>query len=88
MALEEDNRNGGHVLRQSGYTTGYAGKYHVGPSIKREDEYAKFALKYVPRDAPDSEAASAAAYEMEINLIGTGFGLLGYLHDHDPLHLE
>ena len=25
---------------------------------------------------------------MEINLIGTGFGLLGYLHDHDPLHLE
>ena len=34
------------------------------------------------------EPASAAAYEMEINLIGTGFGLLGYLHDHDPLHLE
>ena len=34
------------------------------------------------------EPSSAAAYEMEINLIGTGFGLLGYLHDHDPLHLE
>ncbi len=34
------------------------------------------------------EPASATAYEMEINLIGTGFGLLGYLHDRDPLHLE
>lgn len=34
------------------------------------------------------EPISAAAYELEINLIGTGFGLLGYLHDHDPNHLE
>ncbi|MCH9023398.1 MAG: hypothetical protein IID32_11650 [Planctomycetes bacterium] len=34
------------------------------------------------------EPTSAAAYEMEINLIGTGFGLLGYLYDHDPQHLE
>lgn len=25
---------------------------------------------------------------MEINAIGTGFGLLGYLHDRDPVHLE
>ena len=33
---------------------------------------------------PESEAA----YEMEINLIGTGFGLLGYLEDKDPNHLE
>jgi len=35
-----------------------------------------------------AEPTSAAAYEMEINLIGTGFGLLGYLYDHDPKHLE
>ena len=34
------------------------------------------------------EPTSAAAFEMEINLIGTGFALLGYLHDRDPLHLE
>ncbi|MBM4141604.1 MAG: hypothetical protein FJ242_09035 [Nitrospira sp.] len=34
------------------------------------------------------EPASAAGYEMEINLIGTGFAVLGYLHDHDPIHLE
>ena len=34
------------------------------------------------------EPTSAAAYEMEINLIGTGFGLLGYLEDRDPKHLE
>ena len=31
---------------------------------------------------------SDAAYEMEINLIGTGFGLLGYLEDRDPEHLD
>ncbi|MBT3367593.1 MAG: hypothetical protein HN416_10590, partial [Nitrospina sp.] len=31
---------------------------------------------------------SGAAYEMEINLIGTGFGLLGYLEDRDPEHLD
>ncbi len=34
------------------------------------------------------EPTSAAAYEMEINLIGTGFGLLGYLEDRDTKHLE
>jgi len=34
------------------------------------------------------EPAGSAALEMEINLIGTGFALLGYLHDHDPLHLQ
>ena len=34
------------------------------------------------------EPTSAAAYEMEINLIGTGFGLLGYLEDRDPKHIE
>ncbi len=34
------------------------------------------------------EPTSSAAYEMEINLIGTGFGLLGYLEDRDPKHLE
>jgi len=34
------------------------------------------------------EPTSEAAYEMEINLIGTGFGVLGYLEDHDPEHLN
>lgn len=33
------------------------------------------------------EPTSAAAYEMEINLIGTGFAVLGYLHDRDSRHL-
>ncbi|MGH8670528.1 MAG: EAL domain-containing protein [Burkholderiales bacterium] len=31
---------------------------------------------------------SSAAYEMEINLLGTGFELLGYLNDRDPGRLE
>ena len=34
------------------------------------------------------EPTSAAAFEMEINLLGTGFALVAYLHDHDPAHLE
>ena len=34
------------------------------------------------------EPANAAAFEMEINLLGTGFALLGYLNDRDPLHLK
>ena len=34
------------------------------------------------------EPISVAAFDMEINLIGTGFAVLGYLHDRDPPHLE
>ena len=34
------------------------------------------------------EPKNVAAFEMEINLIGTGSGVLGYLHDRDPEHLE
>jgi len=35
-----------------------------------------------------TDPISDAAYEMEINLIGTGFGLLGYLEDRDPVHQD
>jgi len=38
----------------------------------------------VSRAMPMEHAAS----EMEINLIGTGFALAGYLNDLDPIHLE
>jgi len=34
------------------------------------------------------EPTSVAAFEMEINLIGTGFAVVAYLHDHDPIHLQ
>ena len=36
----------------------------------------------------EEEPQSAAAYELEINLIGTGFAVLGYLHDRDRQHLD
>ena len=36
----------------------------------------------------EEEPQSAAAYELEINLIGTGFAVLGYLHDRDQQHLD
>ncbi|MDI6800172.1 MAG: GAF domain-containing protein [Actinomycetota bacterium] len=38
--------------------------------------------------ANQEEPTSQAAYEMEINLIRMGFAILGYLHDHDELHLD
>ncbi len=34
------------------------------------------------------EPVSAAGYEMEINLIGTGFGALAYLNEPSPQHLR
>ena len=34
------------------------------------------------------EPTSAAAYEMEINLVETSLGLISYLKDSDPQHLE
>ncbi|MGH6952645.1 MAG: HAMP domain-containing protein, partial [Alphaproteobacteria bacterium] len=35
-----------------------------------------------------TQPVSAAAYEMEINAIGTGMGVLKYLHRADPTHRE
>ena len=34
------------------------------------------------------EPISAAAYEIEINTLGSGFAVLGYVHDRDPVHLK
>ena len=34
------------------------------------------------------EPESAAAFEMESSLLGTGFAVLGYLHDRDQQHLD
>lgn len=36
----------------------------------------------------DEEPESAAASEMEISLIGTGFAVLGYLNNRDPQYLQ
>jgi arylsulfatase A-like enzyme len=60
VELEEDNMNVGAILRKSGYATGYVGKFHVGPDIKRPEEYEKLGLRYIPKDAPaDSETTAA-----------------------------
>jgi arylsulfatase A-like enzyme len=60
VELEEDNMNVGAVLQKSGYTTGYVGKFHVGPDIKRADEYETLGLKYVSGDAPPNSDSTAA----------------------------
>ncbi len=60
MELEDDNMNVGAVLSKSGYATGYVGKFHVGPEIKRPDEHQEHGLKYVPSDAQPDEATSEA----------------------------
>lgn len=60
MELEDDNMNVGAVLAKNGYATGYVGKFHVGPDIKRSDEYEKAGLKYVAKDAPRNAESTAA----------------------------
>jgi len=60
MELEQDNMNVGAVLQRSGYATGYVGKFHVGPDIKRPEEYEKLGLRYVAKDAPANAETTAA----------------------------
>lgn len=60
VELEQDNMNVGAVLQKSDYATGYVGKFHVGPDIKRPEEHERLGLKYVPKDAPANSEATAA----------------------------
>lgn len=66
VELEEDNMNVGAVLQENGYATGYVGKFHVGPDIKRPEEHEKLGLKYVPKDAPANSKATAAFRHNEL----------------------
>jgi arylsulfatase A-like enzyme len=54
VELEADNMNVGQVLQDSGYATGFVGKYHVGPHI---DEWnaKRFDWQYIPKNAEYSE---------------------------------
>ncbi|MHC4119058.1 MAG: sulfatase family protein [Planctomycetota bacterium] len=60
MELEDDNMNVGAILQRSGYATGYVGKFHVGPDVKRPEEYEEMGLRYVPKDAPANAETTAA----------------------------
>jgi len=60
VELEDDNMNVGAILRQSGYATGYVGKFHVGPDVKRPEEYEELGLRYIPKDAPANAETTAA----------------------------
>jgi len=42
--------------------------------------------KNLERIVDEGQSKHQAAYEMEINLVGTGFGLLGYLEDRETEH--
>ncbi len=66
VELEDDNMNVGAVLQKSGYTTGYVGKFHVGPEIKRPDEYEGFGLEYIPKDSKDRKTVSEAFRKNEL----------------------
>lgn len=44
VGLEEDNMNVGNVLRLSGYVTGHVGKLHVGPELKRPEDFTSRGL--------------------------------------------
>ena len=60
VELEDDNMNAGAILQRSGYATGYVGKFHVGPDIKRPEDYEKLGLRYIPSDAPADGETTAA----------------------------
>jgi len=66
MALEEDNMNVARVLADNGYVTGQVGKYHVGPILKKKEDYEKYGLQYVPRDAKPDRASSQAFRHNEL----------------------
>ena len=53
VELEPDNMNVGQILQQRGYTTGFVGKYHVGPHIGEENA-ADFDWKYIPKNTKRS----------------------------------
>jgi arylsulfatase A-like enzyme len=57
MGLEEDNLNVGAILSKAGYRTGYVGKYHVSgiETLRSPKDFEEFGLKYLARDAKDSE---------------------------------
>ena len=84
MELEDDNMNVGTVLSKSGYATGYVGKFHVGPDIKRPDEHEKHGLKYVSPDAPPDRAASEVFRHNELwfrqYLITRGFSWAKHIY--------
>jgi arylsulfatase A-like enzyme len=97
MELEKDNMNVGAVLQRSGYATGYVGKFHVGPDVKRPEDYEKLGLRYVPKDAPANAKTTAAFRHNERRyrrfLRGKGFSwakhvywgnLQGPFNHHNP----
>ena len=44
VGLEKDNMNVGNILRLSGYVTGHVGKLHVGPDLKRPEDFTSRGL--------------------------------------------
>ncbi|MEX0322641.1 MAG: sulfatase [Puniceicoccaceae bacterium] len=68
MGLEEDNLNVGAVLSQAGYRTGYVGKFHVSgiESLRRPEDFEKFGLKYLAREAVDSAETAAVFRHNEL----------------------
>jgi len=66
MQLEDDNMNVGSVLAANGYATGYVGKFHVGPDIKRREDYEAIGLPYVGTDAKPDAAATDAFAKQEL----------------------
>ena len=64
VALEDDNMNVGHILAQNGYSTGFVGKYHVGPRIE-EDNCAEYGLHYVPKNCEYSDRVNRQFAENE-----------------------
>ncbi len=63
VGLEDDNMNIGNVLRKAGYVTGLVGKLHVGPELKKREDYEALGLYYPDRDADPNATDTIAGWQ-------------------------
>lgn len=60
VGLEDDNMNIGNALREAGYVTGLVGKLHVGPELKKREDFESRGL-YFPDPEADPNAPETIA---------------------------
>jgi arylsulfatase A-like enzyme len=63
VGLEDDNMNIGNVLREAGYVTGLVGKLHVGPELKKREDFEALGLYYPDKEADPNAAETIAGWK-------------------------
>ena len=63
VGLEDDNMNIGNALREAGFVTGLVGKLHVGPELKKREQYEELGLYYPDSDADPDAPETIAGWQ-------------------------